>query len=282
MHFCIQRCTPVYLDRYGTYANYYKDVFAVMARILSVTNQKGGVGKTTPSLALAAGLQKKGFRVLAVDMDPQANLSFSLGGETEDGPTVYELLRGEVNPRFAIQRTTWVDLIASNIVLSGVDLEFTQQGREYLLKNSLEPLRERYDYIVIDTPPALSILTINAFAASDYLVIPMLADIFSLQGIAQLSETLERLKQRCNPAMQIGGILLSKYDARTILGRRIRETTEMVAEQLGTRVYRTKIRNSISIPESQTNQVSMFDYAPRSPAVRDYMAFINELLEEGV
>lgn len=253
-----------------------------MARIVSVTNQKGGVGKTTTSLALAAGLLKKGYRVLAIDMDPQANLSFSLGGDTDDGPTVYELIKGEVKARFAVQRTTCVDLIASNIVLSGVDLEFTQEGREYLLKKAVEPLREKYDYIVIDTPPALSILTVNAFAASDYVVIPMLADIFSLQGIAQLSETFQRLKQHCNPAMVIGGILLSKYDARTVLGRRIRETAEMVAGQVGTRLYHTKIRNSIAIPESQTNQVNMFDYAPRSPAVRDYMAFVNELLEEGV
>lgn len=253
-----------------------------MARVISVTNQKGGVGKTTTSLALACGLHKKGYKVLALDMDPQANLSFSLGGDADDGPTIYELLKGEVNPRFAVQRTTCVDLIASNILASGVELEFTQQGREYLLKNAIKPLRKKYDYIIIDTPPALSILTVNAFAASDYLVIPMLADIFSLQGIAQLSETILRLKDHCNPQLAVGGILLSKYDSRTVLGRRIRETAEMVAGQVGTRLYKSTIRASISIQEAQTNQVNMFEYAPRSPAVRDYMAFVRELLEEGV
>jgi len=253
-----------------------------MARVITVTNQKGGVGKTTTSLALATGLVRKGFKALAVDMDPQANLSFSLGGDIEDGPTVYDLLKGDVHPRFAVQRTSCVDLISSNILLSGIDLEYTRSGREYLLRTGLEPLRDKYDYIIIDTPPALNILTVNAFAASDYVIIPMLADIFSLQGIAQLSDTILRLRQACNPNLVIGGILLSKYDGRTILGKRIRETAEMVAQQVGTRLYKTAIRNSIAIPESQTNQVSMFEYAPRNPAVRDYANFIQELLAEGV
>jgi chromosome partitioning protein len=253
-----------------------------MAKIISVTNQKGGVGKTTTSLALATGLQKRGFKVLAVDLDPQTNLSFSLGGETEDGPTVYDLLKGDVRPRFAIQRTTFVDLISSTFLLSGAELEFTQSGREYMLREVLSPLRQRYDYIVIDTPPALGFLTVNAFAASDYVVIPMLADIFSLQGIAQLSDSMDRLKRATNPELVIGGILLCRYDGRTILGRRIRETADKIAAQMGSRLYKTKIRTSISVQESQTNQVSLFDYAPRSAAARDYRAFIDELLEEGV
>ena len=253
-----------------------------MARVISITNQKGGVGKTTTSLALASGFVVKGFKVLAVDMDPQANLSFGLGGDTDDGPTVYELMRGEVTPRYAVQRTGSVDLIASNILISGVDMEFTQTGREYLLKNALSSLRGKYDYIIIDTPPALSILTVNAFAASDYVIIPMLADIFSLQGIAQLSDTILHLRQACNPEIVIGGILLSKYDGRTVLGKRIRETAEMVARQVGTRLFKTTVRNSIAIPESQTNQISMYEYAANNPAVRDYEAFVQELLSEGV
>lgn len=249
-------------------------------KVIAVANQKGGVGKTTTSLALATGLQKKGKKVLAIDLDPQANLSFSLGGDTDEGPTVYELLRGEVKPRFAVQRATTVDLISSNILLSGVELEFVSEGREYLLKNAIAPLRGRYDYVIIDTPPALSILTINAFAAADRLVIPMLADIFSLQGIAQLSDTITRLRQHCNPDLVIGGILLSRYDRRTILGKRIRETAEMVSGQIGTKIYKTTIRNSVSIQEAQTNQASIYDYNARSPAVRDYLAFVGEILEE--
>lgn len=253
-----------------------------MARVISVTNQKGGVGKTTTSLALSAGFLKRGFRVLAIDLDPQANLSFGMGGEGDDGPTVYDLIKGDVKPRYSIQRSTCVDLIASNILLSGVELEYTQHGREFLLKQAIEPLRLRYDYIIIDTPPALSILTVNAFAASDYVIIPMQPDIFSLQGIAQLSDTIERLRKFCNPDIVIGGILLAKYDGRTVLGRRIRETAEMVAGQLGMKVYKTKIRNSIAVPESHTNQINLLDYAPKSAAAKDYVAFVDELLEEGV
>lgn len=253
-----------------------------MAKVISVSNQKGGVGKTTTSLALATGLQVKGYRVLAIDMDPQANFTFSLGGEGDDGPTVYELLRGDVQPRFAIQRTSFVDLIASSIVLSGAELEFTAEGREYILKNALKPLHGRYDYIVIDSPPALGFLTVNSLAASDYMVIPMLADIFSLQGIAQLGDSLLRLRQYCNPELVIGGILLCRFDSRTLLGKRIYETAEMVAEQLGTHLYKQKIRHSVAIQEAQTNQVSMFDYAPKSPGVKDYMGFVEELLGAGV
>ena len=254
----------------------------LMARIIAVTNQKGGVGKTTTSLALATGLHKKGFKVLAIDLDPQTNLSFSVGGETEEGPTVYDLLKGEVRPLYSIQRTSCVDLISSNIVLSGAELEFNGEGREYLLKTSIAPLTSRYDYIIIDTPPGLGFLTVNAFAAADYLVIPMLADIFSLQGIAQLSDSIEKLKLVCNPDLQIGGILLCRFDGRTVLGNRITETAHMVADQVGTRLYKSKIRTSVSIQEAQTNQVNMFDYAPQSSGVRDYWLFINELLKEGV
>ena len=253
-----------------------------MGKVIAVANQKGGVGKTTTSLALACGLMKKGFKVLAVDMDPQANLSFSLGADTDDAPTIYEMLCGAVKPRFVVQRATSVDLIASNILLSGAELEFTNQGREYLLKKHLSTLKGRYDYIVIDTPPALGVLTVNAFCAADYLVIPMLADIFSLQGIAQLADTIDRLRQSANPDLIVGGILLSRYDGRTILGRRIRETAQMVAKQMGTKLYKTTIHASIAIQEAQTNQSNLYAYAPRASGVRDYLDFVSELLKEGV
>ncbi|WRS26671.1 ParA family protein [Oscillospiraceae bacterium MB08-C2-2] len=253
-----------------------------LARVITVTNQKGGVGKTTTTLAVGAGLMKKGFRVLVVDLDPQANLSFSLGGDMEEAPTVYELLKREIRPQYAVQRGNGVDFITSNILLSGAELEFTQLGREFLLKRMLLPLMGKYDYIIIDTPPALGFLTVNAFACADYVIIPMLADIFSLQGIAQLSDTIERMRAYCNSQIEVGGILLCKYDGRKVLSKRILETATMVAEQIGTKVYRCKIRNSIAIPESQTNQTSIFEYARSSEAARDYMSFVAELLEEGI
>ena len=193
-----------------------------MSKVISVSNQKGGVGKTTTTCNLAAGLKKKGFRVLVIDLDPQGNLGFSMGADVENSATIYDVLKGEIKTQFAIQRTETTDLIPSSILLSGIELEFTNTGREYLLKEAIKPIQEFYDYILLDTPPALGILTINAFTASDTIVVPMLSDIFSLQGIAQLYETVERVKKYCNPNLTIAGILLIRYNPRTLLGREIR------------------------------------------------------------
>ncbi len=203
-----------------------------MAKVISVSNQKGGVGKTTTTCSVAAGLKKRGFRVLAIDLDPQGNLGFSVGADTETSATIYDVLKGDVKLQYAIQRMPAMDVIISSILLSGIELEFTSTGREYLLKNALKPVQDMYDYILLDTPPALGILTINAFTASDTVVVPMLPDIFSLQGIAQLYETVERVRNYCNPRLSIAGILLTRFNPRTLLGREVRGTAELIAKDL--------------------------------------------------
>lgn len=253
-----------------------------MAKVISISNQKGGVGKTTTTGAIAAGFRQKGYKVLCVDLDPQSNLSFSSGAETEDCPTIYEILKGEAKINFSIQKVPPFDIISSNILLSGIELEFTQTGREFLLKEALGLVKDKYDYIFIDTPPALSILTVNAFTASDCIVIPMLADIFSLQGIAQLSETIERVKKYCNPNLKVEGIVLTKFNQRTILSREIKGTAELIAEQLNTSIFKSTIRSSVTIMEAQTNQQDIFRYSPKNPATLDYMDLVNELIERGV
>ncbi len=253
-----------------------------MAKVISVSNQKGGVGKTTTTCAVAAGLKKRGYRVLAVDLDPQGSLGFSVGADTETSATIYDVLKGEVKVQFAIQKTDAMDLIISSILLSGIELEFTKTGREYLLKEALKPMQDRYDYILLDTPPALGILTINAFTASDFIIVPMLPDIFSLQGIAQLDETVERVKKYCNPNISIAGILLTKYNPRTLLGREIRGTVELIARDLNIRVFDSFIRNSVAASEAQSVQKNIFDYSPRSTVARDYGKFLDELLAKGV
>ena len=141
---------------------------------------------------------------------------------------------------------------------------------------------DKYDYIFIDTPPALSILTVNAFTASDYIIIPMLADIFSLQGIAQLSETIERVKKYCNSNLKVEGILLTKFNKRIILSREIKGTAELVAQQLNTEIFDTTIRSSVAITEAQTSQQEIFSYAPNNTAVQDYKDFVKELLARGL
>ena len=145
-----------------------------MSLTIVLSNQKGGVGKTTSAYVLSTALKEKGYKVLAVDMDPQGNLSFAMGADTESA-TIYDVLKGELKPRYAVQKSALVDIIPSNILLSGIELEFTGARREFLLKEALESLKSSYDYILIDSPPALGVLTVNAFTASDYVLVPMLS-----------------------------------------------------------------------------------------------------------
>lgn len=253
-----------------------------MATVYAISNQKGGVGKTTTTGNLAAGLHGKGFRVLVVDMDPQGNLGFSMGADVTDRPTLYEILKGEVKIQYALQKLPQADFIASSILLSTIEMEFTDTGREFLLKDALEPLQERYDYILLDTPPALGILTINAFTAAHAIIVPMLSDIFSLQGISQLTETVERVRRYCNPDLFIKGILLTKHNPRSILCREVRGTAELIGQDLHIPVFQSFIRSSISVSEAQSFQKSIMEYAPESSVAKDYEAFVQELVQQGV
>lgn len=250
-----------------------------MSTIISLTNQKGGVGKTTTSSALISGLTNHHKKVLGIDMDPQGNLGFSLGLEIEDCYTIYEVLKGQVPVKDAIQSTESGDIIASNILLSGAELEFNRPGREYMLKNILSSIEEEYDYIIIDTPPALNILTVNAYVVSNDLVIPMVPEILSLLGVAQLKETIDTVKKFYNNKLQVLGILLTKYNKRTNLAREVTEMAEEIASQLNTIVFDVKIRNSVSVAESPAHGESILQYAPRSNPALDYSEFVKEILK---
>lgn len=250
-----------------------------MAIILTVNNQKGGVGKTTTSHALGAGLAARGSRVLLIDADPQSNLSLSVGAEI-DKATIYDVLRGKANIVDTIQRIGALSIIPSNILLSGADMEFTATGREFLLREALELVLDKYDYIVIDTPPSLGILTVNSLTASHKVIIPMTADIFALQGMDQLGATIHQVKKWTNPKLEIAGILLTKHSSRTILSRDLAETIELTAQNMGTKVFDTKIREGIAMREAQTQQEDIFLYAPKSNPALDYAEWVNELLGE--
>ncbi|MEA5010191.1 MAG: ParA family protein [Angelakisella sp.] len=252
-----------------------------MSKIISVATQKGGVGKTTTTCGLAAALKHKGYKVLVVDMDPQSNLSFSMGADTESA-TIYNVLKGEVKTQFAIQRSTVVDTIATNILLSGIELEFTSTGREFLLAKVLEPIADIYDYIIIDSPPGLGILTVNALAASNYVILPMMSDIFSLQGITQIYETVEHLKRTCNSKLEIAGILLTRFNPRTKLAKEVLGTAELVSQSLNIPIFKTYIRSCISLSEAQALQCDMFEYARYSTGVLDYESLLSELKERGI
>ena len=247
-------------------------------KIISVINQKGGVGKSTTAEALIAGLLLKGYSCLAIDLDAQGNLSYTAGAKTEGVPTVLEMLTGEATAREAIQHLKGGDVIAANKSLAGADAFINSTGKEYKLKEALEELQGEYKYIIIDTPPALGILTVNALTACHSIIIPAQADIYSLQGIEKLAETIKPVKKYCNPSIFIEGILLTRYSPRSVLSREVAEIAGKLADKLGTKVFKTTIREAIAVKEAQISQQSLFEYAPKAKVAEDYRAFIEELL----
>ena len=247
-------------------------------KIIAVINQKGGVGKSTTAEALTAGLLLKGYTCLAIDLDAQGNLSYTAGAKTEGVPTVLEVLTGEATAREAIQHLQGGDVIAANKALAGADAFINSTGKEYKLKEALEELQGEYQYIIIDTPPALGILTVNALTACHSIIIPAQADIYSLQGIEKLAETIKPVKKYCNPSIFIEGILLTRYSPRSVLSREVAEIAGKLADKLGTKVFKTTIREAIAVKEAQISQQSLFEYAPKAKVAEDYRAFIEELL----
>ncbi len=250
-----------------------------MATVIVVTNQKGGVGKTTTCAALTGIFRSRDKRVLAIDMDPQGNLSFSLGAEDE-GYTIHDVMTGKCSIMEAIKTTHICDVITSNILLSGSELELESDRREFILKNALETVKDDYDYIIIDTPPALSILTINAYTAANDLIIPMTPEILSLQGIAQLRETILAVKKYYNKNLNIRGILLTKFVPRYALSHEVEEMVQIVADQLQTQVLDIKIAVSIAAAEAPAHQQVLTKYSPNSRASRNYTKLAEYLYPE--
>lgn len=248
-----------------------------MATVFTVSNQKGGAGKSTTAAALAAGLARRGFKVLIIDLDPQGNLSYSAQVDP-NRPTALDLLTGNATAQEAMQQTPGGLLIASSSGLSGADAFISETGKEYRLREALDPIREELDFIVVDTPPALGILTVNALTACDRVIVPAQADIYSLQGIEQLSETIKPVRKYCNPQLRIDGILLTRYSPRAVLSRDIADLARQMADKLHTRVYRTYIREAVAVREAQISRQDLFTYAPKAKVTQDYASFIDELI----
>lgn len=249
-----------------------------MATIIALTNQKGGVGKTTTSSALASGLATfHDKKVLAIDLDPQGSLGFSLGLDIENCHTIYDVLKGTVPIQDALQTTDYCDIITSNILLSGAELEFTSADRELLLKKALEPIADNYDFIIIDTPPALNILTVNAYVASDHLIIPMAPEILSLLGVSQLKETIDSVRQSLNPSLNVLGLILTRFNGRTLLAREVYEMAENIAAQMDSKLF-NPIRTSVTVAEAPAHGCSIFDHAPHSKPTLDYIDFVNKVV----
>ncbi len=251
-----------------------------MATVIVITNQKGGVGKTTTVAAIGSSLGMLNKRVLLIDMDPQGSLSFSFGAQIIENRTIYEVLKEDIPAKDAIQHSKYFDIIPSDILLSRSEVEFSGSGFEKILKKSLRPLQRLYDYIIIDTPPALNILTVNAYTAANYLIIPMAADILSLLGLSQLQDTVDAVKASYNPNLHVLGILMTKVQSNTRLSAEVREMAEALASQMNTRVFQNQIRNSIAIAEAPAHGTSIFEYDAKSNAAQDYLSFIEEIAKD--
>lgn len=245
-----------------------------MSRIISIAQHKGGTGKTTSVINLGAGLNLLGEKVLIIDMDPQANASQSLG-ITNPEKNIYKALRGS-SPLEPLEILPGWDIIPSCLDLSGAEIEMAgETGREYILRELLEPLRGLYSFILIDNPPGLGLLTINALTASNEVIIPIQAQFLALQGLTKLLEVVEKIKRRLNPGLLIGGIFLTQFDKRKVLNRNV-ETS--IRNHFRGELFTTRIRDNVALAEAPAQKLDIFRYNPKSPGAQDYLSLSKEIL----
>lgn len=247
-----------------------------MARVISLANHKGGVGKTSSTVNIGACLSKLGKHVLLVDLDPQANLTLSLGIK-DSAKTIYGALRGAYPLSEAVIAVKdGLDVVSSTLDLSGAELELSSEtGREFILKDLLGSLEKHYDYILIDCPPSLGLLTLNALTASDEVFIPLQAQFLATQGLAKLNDVIEKIKKRHNKELTIGGVFLTQYDHRKVLNR---DVAKVVTNYFQNKVLKTKIRDNIALGEAPSSGVDIFRYAANSNGAADYLALTKEIL----
>jgi chromosome partitioning protein len=249
------------------------------ARVVAVCNQKGGVGKTTTAINLAAGLAELGRRVLLVDLDPQGSLSVGLGLDAHNlEASVYDTLLGSAHITDVLERTAMenVDLVPSNIVLSAAELQLVNEvAREQTLSRAIAPVLSDYDVVLIDCQPALGLLTVNALTAAHGVLVPLECEYFALRGVALLQDTIAKVQERLNDRLELDGLLATRYDAQTVHRR---EVLHRLVEVFGDRVYHTVIPRTVRFPEATTGGVPIIDYAPRSPGARAYRQLSLEVL----
>ncbi|MDM4764305.1 ParA family protein [Galbitalea sp. SE-J8] len=252
------------------------------ARIIALCNQKGGVGKTTTTISLGAALAEYGRRVLAVDFDPQGALSAGLGVATHDGATIYDLLLGREKDTASVIRSTAVenlDVIPANIDLSAAEVHLINEvARESILARVLAKVADDYDVILIDCQPSLGLLTVNALTAAHGVLIPLECEFFALRGVALLIETIDKVRDRLNPAITLDGILATMYDARTLHSR---EVLERVVEQFGDGVLETVIGRTVKFPDASVAGTPITSFAPEHQAAEAYRQLARELVARG-
>ena len=251
-----------------------------MGKVISVANQKGGVGKTTTSINMSTILAKKGKKVLMIDADPQGNGTSGLGVNKDVKFSVYDVIINDIEIENTIQQTMIknLDLCPSNINLAGAEVELvSMMSREFRLKEKIDNLKDKYDYIIIDCPPSLGLLTLNAFTASDSVLIPVQCEYYALEGLGQLINTIELVKKHLNKNLDIEGALLTMFDIRTNLSNQVVKEVNRYFEN---RVYKTVIPRNVRLSEAPSYGMPITVYDPRSKGARSYEKFVKELLKK--
>lgn len=246
-----------------------------MGMIISLLNHKGGVGKTTSAINIGAGLVEMGKKVLLVDLDPQANLTLSLGIPRQKA-TIYENIKGEAElAPYTVK--PGMDVITSSLDLSGAEMEMINEaGREYILRELFEPVTEQYDFVIIDCPPSLGLLTLNALTCSRLVFIPLQTEFLALQGLAKIKQVIDKVRFRLNKDLEIGGVIPTMYDARKVLNRDVVDT---ILKFFGEKVFKTYIRDTVALAEAPAQRQDIFSYSPRSAGAEDYLNLSREILE---
>lgn len=252
------------------------------ARIIAMCNQKGGVGKTTTTINLAAALADYGRKILVVDFDPQGALSVNLASDYQDAPTIYDLMMNtSMDPHLAIQKTeiTNLDIIPANIDLSAAEMNLvTEMGRERVLDGILHKIKDEYDVIFVDCQPSLGLLTVNALTAAHGVLIPMATEFFALRGVALLIQTIEKVKARTNPTLQLDGLIPTMHDNRTLHSR---EVLERLQEAFPGLVFETAIGRTVKFPDATVARKPITSFAPTSDAAEAYRRVARELVKRG-
>lgn len=255
-----------------------------VGRIIAIANQKGGVGKTTTAINLSASLASSGKKVLAIDMDPQGNMSSGLGvDKNEVEKTIYELIIGKCKIEECICKkpieNLSVDVLPSSIDLSAAEIELIGvDNKEYILRDEVEKIKDNYDFIIIDCPPALSMLTINAMTTSDSVIVPIQCEYYALEGLSQLMHTIELVQDRLNPKLEMEGVVFTMYDARTNLSLQV---VENVKDNLNQNIYKTIIPRNVRLAEAPSYGLPINLYDPKSKGTESYMLLAEEVINKG-
>ncbi len=251
-----------------------------MGRIIAIANQKGGVGKTTTSINLSSCLAEKGKKVLAIDLDPQGNMTSGLGVEKDSVEnTVYELILGECTIKESISKTVVDNLtiIPSNVNLAGAEIELLGiNDKEYILRTAVDYIRDDYDFIIIDCPPSLNMLTVNAMTTADTVLVPIQCEYYALEGLSQLIHTINLVQERLNPKLQIEGVVFTMYDVRTNLSNQVVDT---VKENLDTKIYNTMIPRNIRLAEAPSYGIPINMYDSKSAGAESYRNLAKEIID---